>query len=133
MNKAIHRIAGLIMAIVMILGNIMDTKAAGKDYYVSPTGKDSNPGTASAPFKTFAKANSVLKPGSTLYIYAGTYNHTLKITKSGTNAEPITVQPLQGRVMVDLGHKDAPGVEVRASHITVRNLVVRNVRGFVST
>jgi parallel beta-helix repeat protein len=129
MNKAIHRIAGLIMAIVMILGNTIDTEAAGRDYYVALTGKDTNPGTASAPFRTFAKANSVLTPGSTLYIYTGIYNQPLKITKSGTSAERITVQPLGGKVAIDLGYTTAPGIEVQASYMTINGLIVRNVRG----
>jgi len=71
MNKTVHRIASLIMALVLILGSTTDTQAAGSIYYVSPTGSDTNPGTSSAPFKTFAKANSVLTEGSTLNIYAG--------------------------------------------------------------
>ena len=129
MNKAIHRVAGLIMAIVMILGNTIDTKAAGDVYYVSPTGRDTNPGTASAPFKTFAKANSVLQPGSTLHIYAGIYNQPLKITKSGTSSDWITVQPLGGKVVIDLLYQNAPGVDVEASYVSLNRLVVRNVRG----
>src|SRR5215212_3272210 len=129
MNKTIHRIAGLIMAIVMILGNIINTKAVGRAYYVSPTGNDANPGTASAPFKTFAKANSVLTPGATLYIYSGIYNQPLRITESGTTAERITVQPLGGKAVIDLQYQAAPGVEIQASYVTVNRLVVRNIRG----
>ena len=129
MSKTIHRIAGLIMAIAMVLGNIMHTQAAGTDYYVSLSGNDANPGTASAPFKTFAKANSVLTPGSTLYIYSGIYNQPLKITKSGTSAEQITIQPLSGNVVIDLQYEMAPGAEVQASYVTLNGLVVRNIRG----
>jgi hypothetical protein len=129
MNKTIYRIASLIMALVMILGNAVNTKAAGRDYYVSPTGSDANPGTASAPFKTFTKANSVLKPGSTLYIYAGTYDQPLKITKSGTSTEWITIQPLGGKVLIDLLYKTAPGIDVRASYVAISKLVVRHSRG----
>src|SRR5687767_3058921 len=114
MNKAIHRIAGLIMALVMILGNTINTRAAGNVYYVSLTGNDANPGTASAPFRTFTKANSVLTAGSTLYIYAGVYNQQLKITKSGTNTAAITVQPVGGTVAIDRLNEASPGIDVRA-------------------
>lgn len=126
MNKAIHRIAGLIMALVMIMGNSIHTKAAGNVYYVSLTGSDSNPGTASAPFRTFAKANSALAPGSTLYIYAGIYNQQLRITKSGTSSSWIRVQPLGGKVAIDLVNTMAPGLDVRASYVIVSGLEVRN-------
>ncbi|HJR78814.1 MAG TPA: right-handed parallel beta-helix repeat-containing protein [Anaerolineales bacterium] len=128
MNKAIYRIAGLVMALVMILGNTIHTKAAGNVYYVSPTGNDANPGTASAPFKTFAKANSVLRAGSTLYIYAGVYNQQLKITKSGTSSAWITVKPLGGTVVIDRLYAASPGLDVRASYVTVNNLVITNSR-----
>src|SRR5918993_5505366 len=126
MNKVIHRIAALIMAIVMILGNTVNTKAAGKTHYVSPTGNDVNPGTASAPFKTFAKANSVLTAGSILYIYAGVYNQQLKITKSGTSTAWITVHPLGGVVVIDRLYVASPGLDVRASYVAVNKLAVRN-------
>lgn len=126
MNKAIHRIAGLVMALVMILGNTIHTKAVGSIYYVSPTGNDVNPGTASAPFRTFAKANSVLTAGSTLYVYAGVYNQPLKITKSGTSSAVITVRPVGGAAVVDLQRLGPLGLEVRASYVTVIGLEVRN-------
>ncbi len=126
MNKAIHRIAGLILALVMIMGNTISTRAAGKAYYVSTTGSDANPGTASAPFRTFAKANSTLTPGSTLYIYAGIYNQQLKITKSGTSSAWITVRPLGGIVVIDMLKAAVAGLDVRASYVTVNSLAIRN-------
>lgn len=126
MNKVLHRIAGLIMAIVMILGNTLHTKATGNAYYVSPTGNDANPGTATAPFRTFAKANSLLTAGSTLYIYAGVYNQQLKITKSGTSDAWITVRSLGTPVVIDRLYTASPGLDVRASYVKITNLVVRN-------
>ena len=126
MNIAIHRIAALLTVLVMILGNTIHAKAAGKVYYVSPTGNDTNPGTASAPFQTFAKANSVLTAGSTLNIYAGVYNQQLKITKSGTSSAWIAVKPLGGNVIIDMQKAKTHGLDVRASYINVTGLVVKN-------
>ena len=126
MNIAIHRIAALLTVLVMILGNTIHAKAAGKVYYVSPTGNDTNPGTASAPFRTFAKANSVLTAGSTLNIYAGVYNQQLKITKSGTSSAWIAVKPLGGNVIIDMQKAKTHGLDVRASYINVTGLVVKN-------
>src|SRR5688500_19027450 len=127
MNKAVHRIAGLIIVLVMILGNTIHAKAAGKVYYVSPTGNDANPGTASAPFRTFAKATSVLTAGSTLNIYAGVYNQQLKITKSGTSSAGILVQSIGGAVVIDRRYAVSSGIDVHASFITLKNLTIRNV------
>ncbi|HJQ14048.1 MAG TPA: right-handed parallel beta-helix repeat-containing protein [Anaerolineales bacterium] len=126
MNIAIHRIAGLLLMLALILGNTIHAKAAGKVYYVSPSGKDTNPGTASAPFRTFAKANSVLTAGSTLNIYAGVYNQQLEITKSGTSIAWITVKPVGGNVVIDMQKAKTHGLDVRASYIHVTGLVVKN-------
>jgi hypothetical protein len=61
-----------------------------------------------------------------LYIYAGIYNQQLSITKSGTSSAWITVQPLGGKVAIDLVNTMAPGLDVRASYVTVSGLEVRN-------
>jgi hypothetical protein len=127
MKKAIYRIASLIMALVMILGNIVQTKAAGSVYYVSTTGSDSNPGTSAAPFRTFAKANSMLTAGSTLKIYAGVYTEPLRITVSGASGAGIRVQPQGGTVVIDRQNGASAGLEVRGSHVTVSGLEIRNV------
>jgi hypothetical protein len=126
MNRTLYRLVSLIMALIMILGNTMQTKAAGSIYYVSPTGSDTNPGTSTAPFKTFAKANSMLTAGSTLNIYAGVYTEQLKITKSGTSSAGITIQSTGGAVVIDRQNAAAVGLDVRASYVTVNGLEVRN-------
>lgn len=126
MNKTLYRIASLILALAILLGNHINTQAAGNVYYVSPTGNDANPGTASAPFKTFAKANAVLTAGSILNIYAGTYNEQLKISKSGTSSAWITVKPLNGTVVIDMKNAAAFGLSLSASYVTVSSLEIRN-------
>lgn len=126
MNKTIYRLAGLIVALAMIAGNIVHTQAAGNVYYVSPSGSDSNPGTASAPFKTFAKATSLLTAGSTLNIYAGTYNQQLKISKSGTSSAWITVKPVSGTVVIDMKNAASQGISVAASYVSISGLEVKN-------
>jgi parallel beta-helix repeat protein len=125
MNKKIYRIASLILAFVMIAGIAINAQAAGSVYYVSPTGNDANPGTSSAPFKTFTKANSVLTAGSTLNIYAGIYNEQLKISKSGTSSAWITVKPLNGTVVIDMKNLTNPAVNIQGSYVALNNLDVR--------
>ena len=125
MNKRFSRLAGLIVALAMILGNTVNAKAIGNIYYVSPTGSDANPGTASAPFRTFAKANSLLTAGSTLNIYAGVYSEALKISKSGTGSAWITVKPVSGSVVIDVRNLTNPAVNISGSYVNVSNLDVR--------
>jgi len=52
-------------------------------YYVSPVGKDSNPGTITRPWKTIQYAADKLVAGDTLYIRKGTYNERVVPKNSG--------------------------------------------------
>ena len=60
-----------------------------KTLYVSPTGSDSNPGTASAPFRQVSKAASVATAGTIVHVAPGTYGH-VESDNSGTASAPIT-------------------------------------------
>ena len=65
-----------------------------REYYISPSGNDSNPGTKGAPFLTFQKADLVIRPGVTIHVLPGTYSgytarNTIKITANGTRAARI--------------------------------------------
>ena len=61
------------------------------DYYVSPSGNDSNPGTQAAPFATIEKADSVATPGTTIHVAPGTYTmNGTYTTHSGTATARIT-------------------------------------------
>ncbi len=51
---------------------------AKANYYVSPTGSDSNPGTFEKPFKNWDKVISVVKPGDLVYLRGGIYSHSTK-------------------------------------------------------
>src|SRR5690606_7666885 len=60
--------------------------AGAEEYFVSPGGDNSNAGTsASAPWKTIAKANSALAPGDVVYLRGGKYlDDPIKPARSGT-------------------------------------------------
>jgi hypothetical protein len=59
-------------------------------YYVSPAGNDNNPGSSSAPWATFAHANSIVQPGDTVIAADGTYVEQPYITHGGNSALPVT-------------------------------------------
>jgi hypothetical protein len=65
-------------------------------YYVAPTGSDSNPGTANAPWRTIQHAANALRPGQSANVAAGTYNERVTITSSGTAGTPIVLQAAAG-------------------------------------
>ncbi|MFC1592281.1 right-handed parallel beta-helix repeat-containing protein, partial [Thermodesulfobacteriota bacterium] len=54
------------------------------DYFVSPEGSDSNPGTAEQPWQTIQKAADTLTAGEMVYIMAGTYAERVVPKNSGS-------------------------------------------------
>ena len=76
----------------------------GNSYFVSvDTGSDTNPGDETGPFKTIAKALTVVLPGDTVLVRAGIYDEVpsgtfpspavfFKSSVSGTEAKPITLR-----------------------------------------
>ena len=57
-------------------GTAAGAPAAGRVYYVAPSGSDSAQGTQSAPWASIAHAQSVAQPGDTVYFRGGTYAYT---------------------------------------------------------
>jgi parallel beta-helix repeat protein len=123
----------MLLVCAITIGSHINVQAAstsgliltGNIYYVSTTGSDSNPGTATAPFKTFAKAAAILSAGSTLYILAGTYNEPLRISNSGTDGAWITVRPSGGAVVIDLKNTANSAVYLEGSYIDIGSLEVK--------
>ena len=98
--------------------------STGSSYYVSPTGSDSNSGTAAAPFKTFTKAASVATAGSTVYFKAGTYADGATLTTPGTATNYITYRNYGTDQAVFNG-----GINISASYIRIKGLVFQNTPG----
>jgi hypothetical protein len=68
-------------------------------YYVSPTGTDSNAGSASSPWRTVQRAADVLGPGDTAIVSAGSYPEWVRTTTDGTPSAPIGFQ-VEGKVVI---------------------------------
>lgn len=56
---------------------------AGAALYVSPQGHDDNPGSATRPFRSLARAARAVAPGVTVYVAPGTYSGGIKTVASG--------------------------------------------------
>ena len=89
------------------------------DYYVSPSGNDSNAGTIDAPLLTLRQAISKATAGTTIYLREGTYKPTeseimgyqennlyacvYNLTASGTATKPITITGYEDeKAVIDL-------------------------------
>ena len=80
---------------------------AATTLYVSTSGSDANPGTASAPFRTITYAYSKAGPGTTILVAPGTYTDYqsgwgLHLGSSGTASSPIVLQSqTRGGAVID--------------------------------
>lgn len=59
-------------------------QASSYHLYVSPAGSDSNPGSASRPFRTIQHAAKVARPSATVHVAHGTYYGNIRSNTSGT-------------------------------------------------
>jgi Right handed beta helix region len=91
--------------------------STGAALYVAPDGLDSNPGTLALPFQTVAQGLSVLEPGQKLFLRAGTYAEWVKLERSGTAADPISVRSYPGESVQMTGR-----LKITASYVRVSGL-----------
>jgi len=112
-------------------------RAEAADYYVSPTGSDSNAGSMAAPFATLQKGNDVAAAGDTVWLRGGTYQNTkqIKLSKSGqSDTKRINFWAYQKEVPVLDFSKyvstntavDSPTILVTGSWLHLRGLEIAN-------
>ncbi len=78
---------------------LLPSPAWAATYYVdgsNAAARDTNPGTQAQPWKTIGKAAGLLKPGDTVFVKAGVYRELVILSKSGTPADPITIEVFPG-------------------------------------
>lgn len=95
--------------------------ASASDYWVSPAGADTNPGTQAQPFRQISRAITVVQAGDTVHILDGTYNGALTIQKTGTAAAPIVFKAEGANVVVNPGGTDTIFVTYSA-YVTLEGL-----------
>ena len=114
----------------------------GTTYFVSTTGRDSNPGTFAAPWLTIQHAADMATAGATVNVMGGVYHEFVSFPPSGNKGEPITFQSdpvvvgttVQGAVIdgSDLtmsvsGRQSLITIKGDRSFITVRGFEIRNL------
>jgi hypothetical protein len=103
---------------------------AQKNYYVSPSGNDSNAGTINTPFKTIQKACNSITSGDTINIMKGTYNEMVAIYKGGDSLKGfITIRNFQSDTVI----VDGTGLTKRGlitiyyqNYIRITGLILQN-------
>jgi hypothetical protein len=134
--------SGLLVAVVAGVSS-----AAGATYYVAPGGSDSAAGTLSAPWASFARAQSVAQAGDTVYFRGGTYAYThadsscgsqtasvnaISVNKSGSAGALINYVAYPGeRAVFDFSKVSndcrIKGFDVTASYVHLKGLEAQGV------
>jgi hypothetical protein len=103
------------------------------EYWVSPSGSDSNLGTQASPYQSLIRAQNPAQPGATIWIMAGTHAINVKqaLVKAGTQALPFKVFAVEGaRPILDFASQprgdNQRGIEISGSYWHLRGLTVRN-------
>ena len=97
--------------------------------YVSPDGRDDNPGTADAPFRTINAALWKAGPGDTVTVRGGVYTERIRFRSGGDEGKTITLRSSPGeKVFIDgkmilFNAVDADG----KSHIVIDGFYFRNI------
>jgi hypothetical protein len=101
--------------------------ASAASYYVSPSGRDTDPGSFTQPWKTVGHAAATAVAGDTVYLRAGTYVERLAPTNSGNIGAPISFVAYQGEKPVIDGNGNTVLVRLSGqSYITVAGLTLQN-------
>jgi len=98
-------------------------------YYVSPGGKDSNPGTMEHPLKSIHAAVEVAGPGDNIIVRSGTYvvGSTIHLVKSGTADKPITLRAHPGdSPKLDFSGAKGIGIRIVGAYWHIKGLTIVN-------
>jgi hypothetical protein len=110
-------LAGLVLAFA-------SSQGTAKTYTVSNTGNDGGDGSAAAPYKTIAKAASMVAAGDTVLVSAGTYSEkNIAPKSSGTQAARIVFKPAPGTGTVIIKHPATAADDTPIFSLSSRNFI----------
>lgn len=84
-------------ALTLIVMAALATAATAAEIHVAVTGRDTDPGTATAPVRTIQRAADLAQPGDVITVHAGTYRERIGPPRGGvSDAKRITYQAAPG-------------------------------------
>jgi methionine-rich copper-binding protein CopC len=105
-------------------------------YYVSPTGSDSNNGSAASPFATLQEAANMVVAGDTVDVASGTYagfSMNWEVDQTGTASAPITWNASPGAVINAPNPDTADGIDIEgASYVVINGFTVNNTTNSIT-
>ena len=125
--KTVHSLLLRCIAFVVLIGILSGFPVHAATYYVRPTGSNTNPGTATAPWATLQHAANTAVAGDTVLVQPGTYVGA-KFSRSGLSSAPITFRGQPGVVV------NAPGsLNTNKDNLWIRNADYIIIEGFEVT
>ena len=118
------------MTLSLFLAIALPNASHSRTVYVDPSGNDSGSGDRELPFRTIAKAASVMAPGDQCRIAAGSYRESVSLNVSGTADNPIRFigeTDKDGNPLVTMDGSDlidANWAEVELNGITVYSIPI---------
>lgn len=96
----------------------------GPVYYLSPTGNDTNSGSATAPWRTIQKAANTATAGATVILLDGSYEEpSVNFPRSGTADKRITFKAQnKWKAIVSSTSGCNPGFSIKASYVTIKDI-----------
>jgi alpha-N-arabinofuranosidase len=86
------------------------TSLHATEIHVAVTGKDSDAGSASAPFRTIQRASDLAQPGDVITVHEGTYRERINPPRGGeSDAKRITYQAATGKKVAIKGSEIVTG------------------------
>ncbi|HET9010217.1 MAG TPA: DUF1565 domain-containing protein, partial [Gemmatimonadaceae bacterium] len=71
---------------------LLEPAPGGREWYVSPSGNDSAPGSRAAPLRAIDRAAQLARAGDVVTIAPGTYAESVRVRNSGTPERRIVFQ-----------------------------------------
>lgn len=105
----------------------VSVQAHAATFYVAPTGSDTNPGTAAAPWLTIQRAANTVNPGDTAVVQPGTYKGA-KFSRSGLATAYIRFLGQPGAIVNSPGALNSNG-----DNLWIRNAHYLILEGFTVT
>ena len=121
------RLLSLTISAAFMLSFFCTVRAHAATFYVAPTGKDTNPGTAAAPWLTIQRAANTVNPGDTVIVRPGVYKGA-KFSRSGLATAYIRFFGQPGAIVNSPGPLNSKG-----DNLWIRNAHYPILEGFTVT
>ena len=129
------RVVSLLLGLAALGASVIEAPVAmATEYYVSPTGVNSNPGTEALPFGSIQWAANISTPGDTTFVRGGTYSETfhagasIVIRNDGTANDWINFRAYPGETPV-IDHSTYAGFLVLGNYVGIDGFEVTTTTG----